>query len=327
MSDAKIIKTIHNYQMRIRLLSVFAVIALFTPPVGAAVVGTLAANVPDLYIPGNGILWLLAAVACFAFFLVAGRAVDKQKKKLKLFVGEYVIKGIIAEQIDIREYDPNGCYYNNFLRSSGILPAFDKSYGSDYIKGIYKGREITYCDIKLESEYDTTDSEGNSEHETVTVFQGPVISLALGRSLGDKRVRILERRNKRRRKGFMSDLFATAADALGIKAKESMVSMENEAFNNQFEVKTNDEEFAFYILTPQFMENIVSADKLAEGHTNICFGGDKANIAIHNDYDAFEIGKKLYNKKQLEESRERMRNDLNKVLLIVDEILKKDKLF
>lgn len=31
--------------------------------------------------------------------------------------------------------------------------------------------------------------------------------------------------------------------------------MESEAFNNRFEVKTTDEGLAFYILTPQFMED------------------------------------------------------------------------
>lgn len=92
-------------------------------------------------------------------------------------------------------------------------------------------------------------------------------------------------------------------------------------------MKATDEELAFYILTPQFMGNIVSADQLAEGRTNICVGGDRVNIAIHNNYDAFEVSKTMKNTKQLEESRARMRADLNKVLSIVDEILKKDRLF
>lgn len=94
-----------------------------------------------------------------------------------------------------------------------------------------------------------------------------------------------------------------------------------------FEVKTTDEELAFYILTPQFMESIVNADRLAAGRTNICFAGDRVNIAIHNNYDAFEVGNTMDNTIQLEESRARMCADLNKVLSVVDEILKKDKLF
>ncbi|MDE6024023.1 MAG: DUF3137 domain-containing protein [Lachnospiraceae bacterium] len=323
MNDSKIIKTIHRYQVGKKFFGVLAVLV----PGGMLVYIMLVGSLPELQVTFSGIHFIIGAVVGIAIFIIGAKYVDKLQKKLKLFIGEYVTKGIIAEQIDIKEYDPNGCYKDKFLRQSGILPGFDKKRGSDYIKGFYKGQEVTYCDIELEVEYETTDSDGHSSHETSTVFKGPVISLPLGKTLGDKRVRIMERRTKRRKKGFISDLFKTAADSLGIKMKEQSISLESEAFNNQFEVKTNDEELAFYILTPQFMENIVDADRLADGRTNICFGGDYVIIAIYNNRDAFELEKTLRNKKQLEKTREQMRGELREVLLIVDEILKKDKLF
>lgn len=331
MSDDKIVKTIHNYQVKLKLLSgilnLMAVLSLLV------VIGILFVFLGIMSYGYKPVFALIpaAAVAFFILMWLIKRSVDRLEGKLKRFTGEYVTKAVIAERIDIREYAPTGCFNDKFLRSSGVLRGFDKSYGSDYIKGIYRGQQITYCDIKLEVENETTDRDGHRRHETVTVFRGPVISLVLGKPLGDKKLRILERTGKRKKEGFLSDLLGSAAnavgDALGIRSNENAVLMENEAFNNQFEVKTNDDELAFYILTPQFMEGIVSADKIGAGRTNICFGGDRVNIAVHNNYDAFELGRTLRSKKHLEEARQRMRGDLDRILRIVDEILEKDRLF
>ena len=42
---------------------------------------------------------------------------------------------------------------------------------------------------------------------------------------------------------------------------QNKVEMESDPFNQQFKVITSDDELAFYILTPQFMEHIVAADE------------------------------------------------------------------
>ncbi len=317
MSDKKIIKTIHRYQIESGILAVLSIIIM---PIFIIFLGLTCEYV-------RGIQFLILVAFCVVFFIFGIQRVDKINKKLKLFVGENVTKKIIAEKIDIKEYNPNGSMNDNFLDSTGILPRFDRSHGSDYMKGFYKGQDITYCDVTLDIRYETTDSEGRESNETVTVFCGPVISLGLGKPLGDKRVRIMERQTKRRKKGFLSDLFNTAVDVLGIKMKEQSISLESEAFNNQFDVKTNDDELGFYILTPHFMENIIKADELAEGLTNICFGGNQVIIAINNGSDAFEIEKLIRSKRRLEECRQKMRTDLDKICLIMDEILKKDRLF
>ena len=316
MTDDKIVKNIHDYQRRIkgaeRLHKLLGIVVVIVP---AALLFLFVYMRSFLYMP------VAFYVAVLILFVLADKHTEKLQKKLKQFVGEYVGKDIIAEQIEIQEYKPNGCFDKDFLNSSGVLPGFSKSYGSDYIKGVYKDKQITYCDIKLEAE------ERDGDYKTVTVFKGFVIMLALGKSLGDKRVRILEITKGGKVINSVVNAYANFWRMLGINLEEKTVRMESEAFNNRFEVNATDEELAFYILTPHFMESIMRADELAQGRTNICFNGDKAIIAIHNNYDAFEIGKNLKNENQLQESRERMRAHLKKSLLIVDEILKKDRLF
>ena len=52
---------------------------------------------------------------------------------------------------------------------------------------------------------------------------------------------------------------------------QNKVEMESDPFNQQFKVITSDDELAFYILTPQFMEHIVAADEKVDGYTKIEF--------------------------------------------------------
>lgn len=296
MTDDKIVKIIHDYRCRIkgaqRLHTLLGIIVIIVPVALLFLFVYMAALSSKLIYFG---IIIVFAVVLVILFVLAGKHVEKLQKKLKQFVGEYVGKDIIAEQIEIQEYKPNGCFDKDFLNSSGVLPGFSKSYGSDYIKGVYKEKQITYCDIKLEAE--ERDSDG--DYKTVTVFKGFVIMLALGKSLGDKRVRILEITKGGKLVNSIVNAYANFWRMLGVNLEEKTVRM----------------------------ESIMRADELAQGRTNICFNGDKVIIAIHNNYDAFEIGKNLKNENQLQESRERMRAHLKKSLLIVDEILKKDRLF
>ncbi len=316
MSDENIVKTIRKYQRKVKSLSglhtLLTVVACVIP------LGLLFLVVSVISGGGKPVYkYIILAVIVYLFcvFLV-GKRTEKMQRKLKQFVGEAVVKKIIAEQITISQYEPNGCFDKDFLQKSGVLPGYTKRYISDYIKGVYKGKQIAYCDIKLEAQ---------SDDGMITVFNGFVISLALGKPLGNKRVRIWERGSKA--VDFINNMFEKAYRAIGIKFEEHAVTLESLDFNNRFEVRTTDDELAFYILTPRFMENIINADRLAEGRTNICFESDRVNISVSNGHDAFEIGGNLQNKKQLEEYRQQMRRDLNKALLIVDEILKKELLF
>ncbi|MCM1273528.1 MAG: DUF3137 domain-containing protein [Clostridium sp.] len=316
MSDDKIIKTIGQYQMKVKSLSgVHKLMTVITCiiPFGLLflVVSVISGGIKPFY------KYIFMAIIAFLFcmFLVV-QSIKSLQKKLKQFVGETVVKEIIAEQLAILKYEPNGSFDEDFLGKSGVLPSYSKSYGSDYIKGTYKGKQITYCDIKLESQNDD---------KTVTVFNGSVISLTLDKPLENKRVRILERGSKVGE--AITNAYINFWRKLGIKLEEHTVTLESVEFNEKFEVQTTDDELAFYILTPQFMENIIKIDRLAAAHTNICFGNDSVNIALNSGHDAFEIGSHLKNKKQLDEYRQKIRADLKKALLIVDEVLKKERLF
>ena len=101
---------------------------------------------------------------------------------------------------------------------------------------------------------------------------------------------------------------------------QNKVEMESDPFNQQFKVITSDDELAFYILTPQFMEHIVAADEKVDGYTKIEFENSRVTLALNNGKNSFELTKTLW-------SRSRFRYELNSILGIVDEMLTKENLF
>lgn len=70
---------------------------------------------------------------------------------------------------------------------------------------------------------------------------------------------------------------------------KSNLETENIEFNEKFQILTKDPQSGFLLLTPNFMEYILSTDKNANGQIYLCFQGDKVHIAIKNNRNSFEI--------------------------------------
>ena len=299
---------------------------ILTPILFLIAMGIIMAGISTIQ-SGNtalGICIILVGIVAFILSAKYLEHLSDQKNKMKELVGQSVVREILAERIAIEQYNPNQYFNRDFLEHCSILPNYDRSSGSDYISGTYRGVPITYCDLHLEVEQESTDSDGNTTTSYYTVFRGPVINLALRQPLNGY-VRIHERRNPRKEKGFFSGIINGAADLFNID--RNTVETENAQFNQQFKVDTSDPQLAFYILTPQFMEHIVQADMIVNGYTNIEFNQGIVTLALNNGTDAFELGKYKKNEHFLDEARQRFRYELNSILGIVDEILTKENLF
>jgi len=66
------------------------------------------------------------------------------------------------------------------------------------------------------------------------------------------------------------------------------MELENVDFNNQFHIYTNNEHDAFYILTPHFMEKLMTLEKRHPGNLYIAFYHSMLFIGIDNNKDRFE---------------------------------------
>ncbi len=321
MSDSEIIKKVHSKQIQYNILNVGAGLGVFLD------VFLVCATLFGLMIGMNVVVPLLiVTVVCIIATVAGTKGYKKVEKDLKNCIGEAIVRDILAERIDIVEYDPDSKINSKAISNSCIMPNYDKLEGSDYLKGTYRGHEFVFCDLHLQREETETDSDGDRHKKMKTVFQGHFLRIPLKNDL-DGFVKMRERRSARRQKGFISDLMTQAAEAVGIKKETHTIEVENEAFNNKFEITTNNDELAFYILTPHFMENIVKIERQVGGYTNINFRYGVLYVSINNGEDAFEIKKALRSKKRLEKCREQMRKERDLILSILDEVIEKDQLF
>lgn len=321
MNDKTIVTKIHSLQRKYNFYNIgcpFIILAGFIIGFFALFNGEYSSITA---VPG-----LILALVCVIGGIIGATRSKKAGIQLKNYVGEYVIKDVIEEQIEIQKYDPNDFINRKAVSASCLMPKYDEITGSDFIKGTYKGHQLSYCDLHLRRKETTRDINGKKDVDWVTVFQGHFVRMPLKEDL-EGFVKIKERKNPRKKRSFIDDLFDQAAEAVGLKGDTSIIETENEAFNDQFEVRTNNEELAFYILTPHFMESIIKLDELAQGYTNINFRNGVVYIAINNGRDSFEVKRTIRSESRLEKSRQEMRNDLKIVLSIIDEILEKDRLF
>lgn len=104
------------------------------------------------------------------------------------------------------------------------------------------------------------------------------------------------------------------------------IETESIDFNERFVIKTQDPHTAFYILTPNFMENILTLDNTVKARTNMCFQGDYLYLSVYNNVDSFEIGKNI-NKKLLEQVRINMNANCNFIFSVLSELYHNERLF
>ena len=319
LSDSQIISQISSKQRMIKFLNFIHPLLFIAMP--AAIFWGFANWDRNI---GKGIFFIILGLLCIPFLVVLGKSVNALERKIKSLTGEYLVKGVLAEKVQVEKYAPNEYINPDFVKNCNILPNYDRISGSDYVSGTYRGVPFTFCDLHLEYETERQDDDGHTSKHYETNFRGHVITLHMKQRMNGY-VRIRERKNPHKQNSLFTGLFNSAAEFLGMN--QNVVEMESDPFNQQFKVSTSDDQLAFYILTPQFMERIVAADEKADGYTNLEFAGDRITLTLNNGKDSFEVKKTIGSRSRLEKTRQTFRDEFQNILSIIDEILTKDNLF
>ena len=230
--------------------------------------------------------------------------INKKKAEKKRAAAD-VIRETIGESIDIIEYNAFGSIPESAIESVELMPHWDEFSGSDLVQGIYRGVNMSFSDIHLVDIEVYRDSDGKRQTRRNTVFKGQWIVCELPKTIAHT-VRIKER------------------PAVRILPYKSDVETEYTAFNKKYQILADDSHTVFYILTPHFIEYIMSADLLAEGQTFFCFSGNRVYIAIDNRRDMFEVSGK---NEKVKDIKERVEKEMKYLTDIVDELLQNKYLF
>ncbi len=157
------------------------------------------------------------------------------------------------------------------FREFDLLPSFDRSRYEDFFHGERLGCMFDLCEAVLEDE--RTDKDGDKSY--VTVFRGQMIRIAFPKKfLGVTVVR--------RDAGMFN--------ALRGMGELKRVGLGDSTFEKAFEVYSNDQVEARYLVHPVFMERLLALETAFKGKNLRCgFEGGDLLIALEGP-DRFEIG-------------------------------------
>lgn len=235
----------------------------------------------------------------------------KQVSKLKGFMGSVVILPVLKEIFEVSDYQAHGHLKRELIRSAGLINEWEDISGSDYIEGGYKGIDFCYSDLVLTHDETDTDSDGQKHTKRVTDFKGQWLVCDFGKALAAT-VRLIERKG------------GTKWNRVHDISK-SDIETENMEFNKKYRIITGDGHTAFYLLTPHFMERLLAADEAADASTLFSFINGKVHIVLYSGRDTLELkGAALGN---MENVRQKFRDDMKYMTEIMDELLKNDTLF
>ena len=154
----------------------------------------------------------------------------------------------------------------------GILPGWDEISTEDEIYGSYKGVELSLLEAQLVEVRHTRDSDGNSEETRRTIFQGLLLKCDFPKRFnGETRV-------------LRDSWFKLGKGG-------ERVQLEDPEFEKRYDVYSDDQVEARFLLTPLFMERVKRLDELSGANRmQLAFAEEQLLLAFDMGIDQFEIG-------------------------------------
>ena len=163
------------------------------------------------------------------------------------------------------------------FRSLSILPSYDRSTVEDEISGKVQDVGLHIVEAHLEDKRTRRDSDGNTETYYVTVFRGLLVQMDFPKKFNARTV-------ISRDSGKLFNIFKS----WGMKGDR--VSLEDPEFERRFEVFSNDQVEARYLLTPAFMERVTALSRHFGSGLQLAFDRGQVYIAGPMNGDMFEAG-------------------------------------
>ena len=180
----------------------------------------------------------------------------------------------LCEKIGLRySIDPPGVAISPFKNLS-IIPSYDKKKLEDQIIGKVDDIDFELLEAKLIQE--TRDSEGRTSSKTV--FRGFLVRFDFHKNFHGQTVITKDHT-------FIGNFFT------GFGKRGDRVKLEDPDFEDEFEVHSTDQVEARYLLTPRFMERLLSyTNRPGVKKLQLAFKDGSIYMAIKRSKNAFEGG-------------------------------------
>lgn len=165
------------------------------------------------------------------------------------------------------EFSPTTHQNPEYFVNEELLPSYDKCYMEDHIKGSYKAVGLEIVESRL---IDVRHEGSGKDRRTyeVELFKGILIKLDIDKKLTSQTI-------------IKKDQGSVFNKLDGAFSSLQRVELEDPRFEKIFEVYSSDQVESRYVLTPSFMERLMSL--------STSFGGDSIQCSFSNDRFCFMI--------------------------------------
>lgn len=266
---------------------------------GLGAFGGIGPFLEDGFIIG-GILGVVILVAMVAW---GSMALSKLGKETKLML----VNPVTAEFGLAYELAPVEPADIHTFKNLGLVPGWDRSKYEDRITGSRNDTPFEFFEAHLEEKRTTTDGKGRTRTTWVTVFRGQCLVVKFHKQFhGVTKVY--------RDMGLLN--WVGKLGQLG-KGNIQKVKLEDPVFEKAFEVYSNDQIEARFILTPDFMERLLGLERAFKGKQVRCaFQGGEMFLACEGS-NLLEPGSMYRSMDDLGRVQEMLR-DFAAIFLLID---------
>ena len=181
-----------------------------------------------------------------------------------------------------------------------LIPKHDTEIAEDHITGTYKDIKVDLFETKL-----SNDSDENSSTTLNTVFDGIIVELSMNKSFSGKTV-------IKKDIGTVGNWFINKSTSL------KKVKLEDPNFEKMFEVYSDDQVEARYLLTVTFIERLKELVENFGGKSiQCCFYNNKLLMMIPIEKDMFEPGS-IYEAEDFIDDSKSLLKELSLIFNIID---------
>ena len=204
---------------------------------------------------------------------------------------------ILCKCFENLKWIENASANHSFIKESGLVESYyNRKKDDDIFMGSYKGVPFTINEVFYER------VERTSKHRnSITVFDGVFITVNMNKEFNSHTV-------------VCSDKLVKLIAVGGLRH----TTLEDVVFEKKFDVFTNDEVEARYLLTPSFMEHLVDLKTIYKSdRISSAFYKNKFIIAIDTRRDMFKIGS-LFTKAYDEKPYFQMYEEIISIIKLID---------
>lgn len=194
---------------------------------------------------------------------------------------EHVVGSLLETMYPSLSYRQCESVSSNHYRTSGLYTkSYDKYEGEDLISGRIGKTAIEFSELHTSYKTETRDSKGNRHTSWHTIFKGVFFVADFNKHFHGKLFVVPDGQGLF---NSIGKLFTEFSGGMGAR-----VALENPVFEQYFEVYGSDQVEARYILSPAFMEHLVSFYERCGNQIRLSFINENLFIAIASRKDHFE---------------------------------------